>query len=69
MRSKINRRRIPGAGWWVRNMMQQETVGHVHRCRECGGLIRLGDVCRVCHVELRKVSGNARERIPTMEAI
>lgn len=53
MRSKINRRRIPGAGWWVRNMMQQETVGHVHRCRECGGLIRLGDVCRVCHVELK----------------
>lgn len=52
------RRAVAGAGWFMRQMraasIESTEAGRVHRCRECGGLIKLGAVCRVCHVELRK---------------
>jgi hypothetical protein len=45
---------MPGAAWWVKQLQaaaEAAAGARVHRCRECGGRIRLGEVCRVCHVE------------------
>lgn len=55
------RRAVVGSSWFFRQMQsaaaerEATNVGHgprVHRCRECGGRVKLGAVCRVCHVEL-----------------
>jgi hypothetical protein len=48
------RRPMPGAAWWVKQLQaaaEAAAGARVHRCRECGGRIRLGEMCRVCHVE------------------
>lgn len=49
------RRAVAGSSWFFRQMQAaaaKREESRVHRCRECGGRVKLGAVCRVCHVEL-----------------